>query len=143
MKTHCTGIKAASARSPIPLDDAQAPAAGIGCGLRSQLSTGWSRWRTVAVRVSMVYRGDGADGGDKFGRALMCETAQHDSARAQGNAGGAPRDASSASEKASGGIMENHADGVPLARVKLADAVVQLHLIVAPHSLHRTAVDRE
>src|SRR3982074_495335 len=54
-----------------------------------------------------------------------------------------PWTSSRASGGASDGIGEDHPNGVPRARVELADAMVQLHLIVAPHPLHRAAVDRE
>jgi hypothetical protein len=40
------------------------------------------------------------------------------------------------------GIVEDHTDGMPMARVELTGAVVQLYLIVAAYSLHRAAVDR-
>src|ERR1700730_4037876 len=57
---------------------------------------------------------------------------------------GAPCGAvSNANGRLSHGIVEDHAEGVPLARVELADAVVQLHLVVASHPLHRSTVDRE
>src|SRR5258708_6588780 len=49
----------------------------------------------------------------------------------------------SAGGRDSGGIVEDHADGASFARIEPADAVVQLHLIVAAPPLHRTAVDRE
>jgi hypothetical protein len=40
-------------------------------------------------------------------------------------------------------IVENHTDGMTLARVELADAVIQFHLIVPAHSPHRATVHRE
>src|SRR4051812_20978643 len=49
----------------------------------------------------------------------------------------------SASKGRSGGIMEDNANSVPLARVEFADAVIQLHLVVATHPFHRAAVDGE
>src|ERR1700739_450698 len=50
---------------------------------------------------------------------------------------------SSMDESRSGGIMEDHANSVPLARIEFADAVAQLHLVVAAPALHRAAVDGE
>ncbi len=41
---------------------------------------------------------------------------------------------------ASGRIVEDHAKGMAPARAELADAVVQLHLVVAAHALHRPSV---
>src|SRR5258707_853086 len=54
-----------------------------------------------------------------------------------------PGASSRASGRDSAGIVEDHANRPPLARVELADAVAQLHLIVAAYALHRAAVDRE
>ena len=87
---------------------------------------------------------DGANGGDKIARAFARETMQKDGSPAQNDAGDAARAFVRAlAERISDGIVKDHTDGVPLARVELADAVVQLHLIVAAYPLHRATVDRE
>lgn len=39
--------------------------------------------------------------------------------------------------------MKDYTNRVTVARVHLADAVIQLHLVVAPHSFHRANVDGE
>ena len=54
-----------------------------------------------------------------------------------------PPDSSSASGKESDRIMKDYTNRVTVARVHLADAVIQLHLIIPPHSFHRPTVDRE
>src|SRR5689334_2137538 len=50
---------------------------------------------------------------------------------------------SRANRRGSGGIVEDHADGVPLARVELAAPVIQFHLVVAANPSHRPAADRK
>src|ERR1700743_2592824 len=69
--------------------------------------------------------------------------AQKDGAPAERDGGTRPRASSRAVGSDSEGIVEDNADGVPLARIELADTMVQLHLIVAAQPLRRAIVDRE